>query len=143
MGLHDLTFRDVVQKYSFTSETERPLFKERGAGASANTSRTSTALPRVSPPWNQERRSRCGAFLELLHLFCDLRRCSLSGRCSGSLNWRSKPEELRTILELCMPRVMVAEPEFAEMLAELREGCGFVEHWLSTEETKGFESSLP
>jgi len=35
---------------------------------------------------------------------------------------------------------MVAEPEFAEMLAELRESCGFVEHWLSTEETKGFES---
>ena len=141
MGLHDMTFRDVVQKYSLH-------FRDR------------TAFVQGERRWSfgeyVEDLNRLAAGLASLGIRKGDRAAVLSlnsytyfviydaAACLGAvlvpLNWRSKPEELRTILELCTPRVMVAEPEFAEMLAELREGCGFVEHWLSTEETKGFES---
>ena len=141
MGLHDLTFRDVVQKYSLHLR-DRTAFVQGDRRWSFgqyvdDLHRLAESLASLGI-----RKGDRAAVLSLnsYTYFVIYGAAACLGAIVVPLNWRSKPDELRIILELCTPRLMVAEPEFAEMLAGLRERCGFVEHWLSTGDTSGFES---
>jgi fatty-acyl-CoA synthase len=53
------------------------------------------------------------------------------GAIFAPLNWRLTARELAYILNDCQPRLLIAGPEFAALVAELRPQLPQVEHYLS------------
>jgi acyl-CoA synthetase (AMP-forming)/AMP-acid ligase II len=55
------------------------------------------------------------------------------------LNWRLKSEEVQVILEICMPKALVAGQEFVDVAEGVLNQCDFVEHRLAIgEKQHGF-----
>jgi long-chain acyl-CoA synthetase len=143
-ALHDITVRDVVQKHvllrkdrvAFVQGDRRWSFSQYGD----DLSRLAAAFPSLGV----RKGDRVAVLLYNSYAYFVLYGAAAClGLILVPLNWRSKEEEVQVVLEMCTPRVMVTDPEFAGMIAGIRKRCGFVEHWVTTEDEGGVASLSP
>ena len=141
MGIHDMTVRDVTHKdslhrkdrvafvqgdmrWSFGQYTED--LKNLAGGLSSLGVKKGDRLAVLS--------------LNSYTYFLLYGAAASLGAILVPLNWRSKEEELKAILEMCTPKSMVLEPEFANMAVRLKHSTPSMEHLLSTDGHSGLDS---
>jgi len=121
MGIHDLTVRDVIYK--------EPLHRKDRVAFIHGDQRWSFGR------FAEDVDSLAGAFsflgikkgdraadlsLNSYTYFLLYGAAAAVGAILVPLNWRSKQEEVEAVMEMCTPRVVVVEPEFCGMAAEVK-----------------------
>jgi long-chain acyl-CoA synthetase len=131
MGVYDITIQDVVRKNAtfLTDEVALVCGNERWTF-----SQYAQEVDRLASGFTSlgvEKRDRIGVVASNCHEYLLLYGAAARlGAIVLPINSRLKSDEVQVILEDCTPKVLVASPEYAEMVKGLADRCMFVAHSL-------------
>jgi len=137
MGLYDITIQDVVRKNAIFRVDEVALVCENKRWTFSQYAQEVDRLASGLTSLGVEKGDRIGVVASNCHEYFILFGVAARlGAIMLPINWRLKPEEVQVILEDCTPKVLVASPEYAEMVESLADRSIFVSHRLVMGENK-------
>jgi long-chain acyl-CoA synthetase len=130
-GIHDLTMRDVVHRYSHYRKEEVAFVFGDKRWTFGQYSRDVDNLASGLTQQGIQKGDRIGVLaFNSFEYFLLYGAAAYTGAVLLVINWRLKIEEIQMILEDCAPKALVVDSEFVDVAEQLKESSFFVTHWL-------------
>jgi acyl-CoA synthetase (AMP-forming)/AMP-acid ligase II len=131
MGLYDVTVQDVIRKNAVYRRDELALVCGDKRLTFGEYAREVSVLACGLAKLGVKKGDRIGVLAFNCHEFFILYgAAAMLGAIMLPINWRLTSEEIQVILEDCTPHVMVAGPEYTDVVAGLANRCAFLSHLL-------------
>jgi acyl-CoA synthetase (AMP-forming)/AMP-acid ligase II len=131
MGLWDVTIQDVIKKNALLCKDEVAFVCGEKSWTFDQYASEVDLLASGLASLGVEKGDRIGVLaFNCYEFFLFYGAVARLGAILLPINWRLKPEEIQVILGICTPKVIVADPEYADMMGTQADRCTFEVHRL-------------